>query len=200
MKDLIGEKTIIDIRDRTERLLRMYLSTINQVYESEDEIKISMPVKIKLTKGGANAVSVGISFVTDKIDDTSSGFIEEKQLSLPLDSTDYTMKCPLLPAGDEIFSKKCSGCTLRHRAMMINGVDAPFAITVIPPRIPETAMIQYISCSSWSDYDTRESVKEHLKAYNERTKAERLAAEAEEKRATEGVKYTVQKGGKKRGE
>lgn len=173
--ELIGEKTIESISKKVSGLLRQYHSDINAVYENEGEIKISMPVKIKHEKG-ANSVVVGISFVTNKIDDTSSGFVEEAQLSLFDEPQGRLVKCPLRPDDEEVFASYCNGkCKDRRVALMINGADMPHRTAENPRRIPETSMIQYRSCSQWEDDDTRASVEAHLEAYDRRVK-EREAA------------------------
>lgn len=77
---IIGERTIEDIKRRVEGLLRDYLSSIDRVLDEEGEVKISMPVDIDNKRG--LKVKVGIKFVTDKIDDSSTGYVHEDQPDL----------------------------------------------------------------------------------------------------------------------
>lgn len=77
---IIGERTIEDIKRRVEGLMREYLSSIDRVLEEDSEVKISMPVEIDNKRG--LKVKVGIKFVTDKIDDSSTGYVHEDQPDL----------------------------------------------------------------------------------------------------------------------
>lgn len=95
---IIGEKTIEDIKRRSEGLLRMYLSSIDRVVDEDSKISISMPIEIE-NKNGIK-VKVGIKFVTDKIEDSSTGYVHEEQPELDFNKavyrwteSDYRTRC-----------------------------------------------------------------------------------------------------------
>lgn len=77
MSNLIGEQTISEIGRRVMGLIREYSSDINAVFEEDQGIKIAMPLEIK-RDSGKNKITIGIKFVTSKIEDTSIGWTDEQ--------------------------------------------------------------------------------------------------------------------------
>jgi len=163
---MIKELTIKDISTRVEGLLRHYQTAINGVFESEGKIKISMPVELsydRTMKG--TKVKVGITFVTDKIDDTSTGYVDEEQGKLDLapvaenTGTGELKRCPLRP-NDLIYASFCNNsCPLRRAVILVDGVNMPQVAKEVPEEfIQDGTMIQYRSCAAWADDDTKQSV------------------------------------------
>lgn len=143
----IGEKTIEDVQKRVGGLIRMHLMDINGVFEEDGNIKIAMPVDLKMDNGKIK-VKVGCSFVTSKIDDTSTGIVDEAQLDLPLEPV---RNCPVNP-GETRTDKYCNTkCDLRIEVIRADSSDGDW-------ERGETEFIQYRSCAAWSDDDTHARV------------------------------------------
>jgi hypothetical protein len=165
---MIKEKTIMDIAKRVEGLLRQYQSPINGVFENEGKIKINMPVELsydRTMKG--TKVKVGIVFVTDKIDDSSTGYVNEEQGMMKLESvapdvgSGELKKCPLRP-DDLIYASYCNiFCLLRRETILVNGVEMPF-VAENCDGLPDDVMLQFRSCSAWADQDTKANVERML--------------------------------------
>lgn len=138
----IGEKTLLEVSGRVAGLMRAHLSSINGVFGEEGEIKISMPVKMKMENGKIK-IEVGCSFVVEKLEDTSTTWVDETQLDLPL----IPMRnCPV-NKGETRTEKFCKErCSLKKETI----------------RTDEGDFVQYRSCSAWSDDDTHAHVTRML--------------------------------------
>lgn len=75
--NLIGEQTITEIGRRVMGLIREHSAAINTVFDEESGIKIAMPVEIK-RDGQKNKLTIGIKFVTEKVEDQSIGWSDEQ--------------------------------------------------------------------------------------------------------------------------
>ena len=154
MNQPIGERTIADIQKRAGALVREYLSDINEIYERDSKIKLALPVELSASKQGTKIV-VKIKGVKEKIEDTSSGYINESNMGLfdeeqtgpiepsePAEIVDPMRPCPLTK--DETRTEKYCllSCDLRCETIMAEGSAEGETFT------------QFRSCASWADYDT----------------------------------------------
>lgn len=141
-----GEATISDVKRRIEGLLRSYLTSISDVYERDGEIKIALAADVKM-ENGQNKVKVGIKFTTEKVDDTSSGYVSEAQVDLFADDATNYVPCPVRQ-GDRMSETYCAEkCDLRREKLIQQGAEGD-----------EEDFIQFRPCSAWSDHDTHASV------------------------------------------
>ena len=159
MDALIGEKTITRTDEKIEGMLRYYQREINIAYEDGGEIKISMPVAIK-RKGGANNIKVGISFVTEKIEDSATDDVDELQMSFDIDKM---VKCPL--NGDiEMKEEDCPDNCKKRAIMFVDGQFPAIPLPQVSDQPSESVCIQYLTCRRWADHFTRAFIKELLES------------------------------------
>ncbi|MEN6360035.1 MAG: hypothetical protein ABFD59_08265 [Smithella sp.] len=130
--------------------MREHLTDINGVFEDEKEIKIAMPVKLKMDQGRIK-IEVGCSFVLAKLDDTSTGWVDEQQLDLPLSGP--SKQCPLNPGESRLVSFCQGSCKLRRMDIYPEPSSAE----------PEVPFVQFRSCAAWADQHMQEFIENLIK-------------------------------------
>lgn len=131
------------------RLLQSYTTKIAEAFLTNDEekFKIGLGLTIMPAKNvGEFELKADISFVSEKIKDTFTERVDEKQMSLQLDEgpgSGKIVKCPNRMVDgipDEMYASFCNNkCELRKEVLMAEGPDGPF--------------YQSRSCSAWADED-----------------------------------------------
>ncbi|MBW1739115.1 MAG: hypothetical protein JRJ69_16660 [Deltaproteobacteria bacterium] len=83
----IGEKTLAQAAGLCGSLLREYENEIDQAFKKAegDSLSVSMTLKFSPAAEGSIRVDAGISFVAEKIKDTTFTFVDEEQLAMFVD-------------------------------------------------------------------------------------------------------------------
>jgi len=168
----IDEDTIEDVGERAKGLLRHYESQINRLYEQDGLVKIALPVELKFDKTvQGTKVKVKISFVTDKVEDESTGFVGQRQGDLfEKEKAKENVGagglkiCPLRP-DDLIYASFCNNsCPLRQQIILVDGMGMhdPEIIDEAPAQLAEPDMLQLRSCASWRDDDCKANIEKML--------------------------------------
>lgn len=152
----IGEATIEDVKRRVGGLLEDYLSTIENVFKRDGKVKISMPVELKNEGNGIVAIKVGFSFVTNKIEDTSSGTVNEQPGLFDVGEPrriagdrDFSVICPLEDTEQD--PEGCKLCGDRRAMIMVDGENMPFELDEMPAGLADGQMIQMRTCARFAD-------------------------------------------------
>lgn len=150
----IGEKTLKKGGEILTNALLAYKSKINEAFlnNGEDDLKIGLSLTIKPGDADGNFKLKGdISFVTQKITDSFSDSVDEKQTSLPLDEP--TRICPEREDGAEIFESVCAKCKKREGLFISDGLTLPRWWEGDDIAIPDDAIITRMPCRAWADED-----------------------------------------------
>lgn len=71
------------IVEGVEESLTTYIGQIMAVYDAEDGISFSIPVKLTPGRNGAVQVETGINFIEKRVKDSNVRVVERNQLPLP---------------------------------------------------------------------------------------------------------------------
>lgn len=162
----IGEKTLSKGGDILKNALLAYKSKINEAFlnNDEDELKIGLALHIKPGPADGNfKLKADISFVTQKITDSFSDSVDEKQMDLFKDEP--TKVCPESENGDEIYVSSCATCKSRRSIIVSNGKEMPkwFNHRDRIPELGKDDLIYFMPCRAWADEEYRSFMDEQVR-------------------------------------
>ena len=81
------------ITEGVKENLTTYIGQIMAVYDAEDGISFSIPVKLTPGRNGAVQVETGINFIEKRVKDSNIRVVERSQLPLPgMEERRYALK------------------------------------------------------------------------------------------------------------
>lgn len=154
----IGEKTLEKGGEILTRALLAYQTKINEAFlnNGEEDLKIGLSLTIKPGPADGNFKLKGdISFVTQKITDSFSDSVDEKQVGLFDDDYDEpTRPCPERP-GDDVYERVCEKCKHRETILITgdNGIERYNGTDANIPPLKDNHLTTVLSCRAWADDD-----------------------------------------------